>query len=512
MPICAAALRLIFYPFFLEGAALNDGLMQEDGIHPNAKGVKVIVENIMPKVEELLAKVKAIAIDCAWESITTAIPGMTRRDAMKLATIYDLKPQFQALLRPMAAALAKRGISANDVTLGALVLSAAQGAWLALMPDSAWPLLALPVTLFLRMAINAIDGLMAKEHGLASPSGRCSTKISDVAADAALYLPFALIAGFNAPLVVRVVVAGIIAEMTGALGPMIGGPLLCRAVRQERPRLRLRPAGRADRRRARARPVEHALSRRAAGAVGADRAQPRPRHRRPGQRQSGMNVFLGLPANVVYATAGIYAVLALATAIVALLRWRNPGERYAELTARTDSWWWMIGAFTLCVLVNQTVAIVFLAFISYLALKEYLSLIPTRRIDRVVLLFAYLAIPIQFYWAAIDWYGMFIVFVPVWMFLFFPALMALKGETARLPARGRHAVLGPDDDGVHAEPHGVAAGLGRSGQPHRRRRRAAVLSGGADPVQRRGAILPGASSSAATRSRRPSARKRPGKG
>ena len=89
----------------------------------------------------------------------------------------------------------------------------------------------------------------------------------------------------------------------------------------------------------------------------------------------------------------------------------------------------MIGAFTLCVLVNQTVAIVFLAFISYLALKEYLSLIPTRRIDRVVLLFAYLAIPIQFYWAAIDWYGMFIVFVPVWMFLFFPALMALKGET-----------------------------------------------------------------------------------
>ena len=142
-----------------------------------------------------------------------------------------------------------------------------------------------------------------------------------------------------------------------------------------------------------------------------------------------MSLFLGLPANVVYATAGIYAVLALASAIVALLSWRNPGERYAELTARTDSWWWMIGAFTLCVLVNQTVAIVFLAFISYLALKEYLSLIPTRRIDRAVLLFAYLAIPLQFSWAAIDWYGMFIVFVPVWMFLFFPALMALKGET-----------------------------------------------------------------------------------
>jgi len=142
-----------------------------------------------------------------------------------------------------------------------------------------------------------------------------------------------------------------------------------------------------------------------------------------------MSGFLGIPPNVVYATAGIYAALALATAIVAVLRWRNPAERYAELTARTDSWWWMIGAFTLCVLFRQTVAIVFFAFISYLALKEYLSLTPTRRIDRSVLLFAYLAIPIQFYWAAIDWYGMFIVFVPVWTFLFFPALMALNGET-----------------------------------------------------------------------------------
>jgi hypothetical protein len=89
----------------------------------------------------------------------------------------------------------------------------------------------------------------------------------------------------------------------------------------------------------------------------------------------------------------------------------------------------MIGAFTFAIALNETVAIVFLAFISYLAPKEYLSLIPTRRIDRGVLLFAYLAIPLQYYWAAIDWYGMFIVFVPVWMFLFFPALMALRGET-----------------------------------------------------------------------------------
>jgi len=141
-----------------------------------------------------------------------------------LATIYDLKPRFQALLRPLSDALARAGLSANEVTLGALLLSAAHGAWLALMPGSAWPLLLLPVTLFLRMAFNAIDGMMAKEHGQASPAGAVLNELSDVIADAALYLPFALIPGINATLVVLVVVAGVIAEMAGALGPLIGAP------------------------------------------------------------------------------------------------------------------------------------------------------------------------------------------------------------------------------------------------------------------------------------------------
>jgi phosphatidate cytidylyltransferase len=142
-----------------------------------------------------------------------------------------------------------------------------------------------------------------------------------------------------------------------------------------------------------------------------------------------MTLVFGLPEPVVCATAGVWGLLVIASLIVWGLRLRGPADRYHELVQRTESWWWMIGAFTLAIAVNQTVAIIFLAFISYLALKEYLSLIPTRRIDRGLLLFAYLAIPIQYYWAAIDWYGMFIVFVPVWLFLFFPALMALRGDT-----------------------------------------------------------------------------------
>ena len=58
-PDLAARYGLVLYPFFLEGVALNDSLLQGDGIHPNTRGVAVIVEGILPKVEELLAQVKA---------------------------------------------------------------------------------------------------------------------------------------------------------------------------------------------------------------------------------------------------------------------------------------------------------------------------------------------------------------------------------------------------------------------------------------------------------------------
>jgi len=139
-----------------------------------------------------------------------------------VATIYDLKPKFQALLRPLAARLVHAGATANAVTAAALCLSLAQGALIALMPSAHWPLLLLPLTLFVRMALNAIDGIMAKEHGQKSVAGAVLNELSDVVSDAALYLPFALIAGVNAPLVVLVVVVSLIGEMAGALGPMIG--------------------------------------------------------------------------------------------------------------------------------------------------------------------------------------------------------------------------------------------------------------------------------------------------
>ncbi len=138
-----------------------------------------------------------------------------------MATIYDLKPKFQALLRPAAASLVDAGVTANAVTVAALLLSVVQGASIALVPGAVLPLLVLPVTLFVRMALNAIDGIMAKEHGQATPHGAVLNELSDVISDAALYLPFALIPGVSAGLVVLVVVAGLISEMAGVLGPLL---------------------------------------------------------------------------------------------------------------------------------------------------------------------------------------------------------------------------------------------------------------------------------------------------
>ncbi len=139
-----------------------------------------------------------------------------------MATVYDLKPRFQDLLRPVARWLAGRGVAANQVTLGALGLSCAAGAAIALAPDRAWPLLVLPFVLLVRMALNAIDGMLAREHDQQTHLGAVLNELGDVASDAALYLPFALVPAMPSALVVLVVFAGILVEMTGVIAIQIG--------------------------------------------------------------------------------------------------------------------------------------------------------------------------------------------------------------------------------------------------------------------------------------------------
>ncbi len=138
-----------------------------------------------------------------------------------MASIYDLKPKFQALWRPLVNRLASWGLTANAVTLTAVLLSMATGAAIAVWPDQRWPLALLPIALFVRMALNAIDGMLAREHGQKSNLGAVLNELGDVISDAALYLPLALVPGLSPPLVVAVVLLAIIGEMTGVVGIQI---------------------------------------------------------------------------------------------------------------------------------------------------------------------------------------------------------------------------------------------------------------------------------------------------
>ena len=140
-------------------------------------------------------------------------------------TLYDLKPAFQARLRPVVGRLAAAGVTANEITVSALIVSVAVGAAAIVGLESfgvTWPFLLLPAWLPVRMAMNAIDGMLAREFGQSSPLGAYLNELSDILSDAALYLPFAFVAPFGPWSVGPVIVAACISELAGALGPLVG--------------------------------------------------------------------------------------------------------------------------------------------------------------------------------------------------------------------------------------------------------------------------------------------------
>jgi len=139
-------------------------------------------------------------------------------------TLYALKPRFQELLRPLVARLAAAGVTANQVTMLAVAMSVAAGAFVALNAEAARPFLLLPVVFLVRMTLNAVDGMLAREFGQQSPLGAYLNELADVISDAALYLPFALVAPFGPYSVGLVIGASCVSEMAGALGPMGGAP------------------------------------------------------------------------------------------------------------------------------------------------------------------------------------------------------------------------------------------------------------------------------------------------
>ena len=137
-------------------------------------------------------------------------------------TLYALKPRFQDLLRPAVTALARAGVTPNAVTMAAAIGSVLVGSLTSRLAASRTIFLIVPVWLAIRIALNAIDGLLARDFHQQSVLGAYLNEIGDVVSDAALYAPFAFVWPSYAPAVVAVIVLSIVSEFAGALGPLVG--------------------------------------------------------------------------------------------------------------------------------------------------------------------------------------------------------------------------------------------------------------------------------------------------
>jgi phosphatidate cytidylyltransferase len=126
----------------------------------------------------------------------------------------------------------------------------------------------------------------------------------------------------------------------------------------------------------------------------------------------------------------VAGLLVVATAAWLGLRIARPDRDWTELGARTKAWWVMAAVFLGAVTSSRTSAILLIALLSFWAMKEFITLIDTRRADHGALLWSFLTIPVQYYWIRVGWYGMFIIFVPVYMFLALSFRLVFAGETA----------------------------------------------------------------------------------
>jgi phosphatidate cytidylyltransferase len=132
---------------------------------------------------------------------------------------------------------------------------------------------------------------------------------------------------------------------------------------------------------------------------------------------------------LVWGLAGVLAILTLGALAAALLPRLRPGRDYSNLQLRVNSWWVMVALLTAALALGWQAALALFALISFLALREFFSLAPARREDRLIILASYLVIPISYGWIAINEYGIYLVFIPVWVFLVTPFLMAMIGQT-----------------------------------------------------------------------------------
>jgi phosphatidate cytidylyltransferase len=135
------------------------------------------------------------------------------------------------------------------------------------------------------------------------------------------------------------------------------------------------------------------------------------------------------PAPLLWGLSGVVILLALGMVAAGLAPILGPGRDHAELKVRVSSWFWMIVGLAAALLLGWPAVTLLFAAVSFVALREFLSLAPTRREDRLILLIAYLAVPASYLLVAADIYMFYLVLIPVWVFLTLPFLMACAGQT-----------------------------------------------------------------------------------
>ena len=142
-----------------------------------------------------------------------------------MPSIYQLKPAFQNLLRPFVQLLYKSGITANQVTLLAMLISTCLGYFLYqhyLAHPISGLLLLFPLWMLIRMAFNAIDGMLAREFKQQSNLGAFYNELCDIISDTPLYLCFIAFGFINAKLLLLVVFLALLSEYAGVMAPLIG--------------------------------------------------------------------------------------------------------------------------------------------------------------------------------------------------------------------------------------------------------------------------------------------------
>ena len=140
-------------------------------------------------------------------------------------------------------------------------------------------------------------------------------------------------------------------------------------------------------------------------------------------------IFPTLSDELIIVISLIIGLLVTASLILFLVKKISPKTNISELAARTRSWWIMAGMFIGAVFISYNISYFFLAFLSFIAFRELYSVLGFREADRGALFWGILAIPIQYYLAYLAWYGAFIIFIPVVMFLVLPLRLVLKGDT-----------------------------------------------------------------------------------